>query len=451
MLLKSAPGPSDRELLTKIGAIQNDPLSFLVDLAQQYGGVASFHVFRLPVIVLSSAEGVKHVLQDQNASYSKNTIQYNALKSITGKGLLTNDGEDWLRQRRLAQPAFARPRVLALDQIVVPAVQAMLERWAPSLRAQTALDIDREMMQLTLEIVGKALFSIDLSGEAHALTGAVLTTLDHIVYRARNMVTHPAFLPTPRNLRFHRALATLDRAVYNMIAQRQQASDPGSDLLGMLLAARDPETGQAMSNHQVRDELMTMLVAGHETVASALTWTWLLLAQNPAARAQMDAEIEQVLQNRPPSAADLAALPYTAAVFSEALRLYPPAWLITRQALAEDSVEGWRIPKGALVILSPYTVHRQANTWPDSEAFKPERFLEKEPPGAPGLKRFAYIPFGAGPRICIGNQFAQVEGQLILATVAQRCHLELTAPQPRTDALVTLRPHGGLPMRVKPR
>lgn len=277
------------------------------------------------------------------------------MTSITGRGLLTNDGEDWLRQHRLGQPAFARPRMMALDEIVVPAASAMLERWKLALQNQTPLDIDREMIQLTLEVVGKALFSIDLSSEAHAMTGAVLTTLDHIVYRARNMVTPPAFLPTPRNLRFHRALALLDQAVYQMIASRKQSGDPGSNLLGMLLAARDQETGRPMNDQKVRDEL---------------------------------------------------------------------------------------------VILSPYAVHRQPEYWQDASVFRPKRFLEKEAPGSQGLKHFAYIPFGAGPRICIGNQFAQVEGQLILAAIAQHFRLELTGPLPHTDALVTLRPHSGLPMRL---
>ena len=439
MPLKNPPGPSDRELVAKIGSIQNDPLRFLGELSDKFGSVACFHVFTLPVIVLSGPEGIKHVLQDNYKQYSKNTIQYNALKSITGKGLLTNDSEDWLRQRRLAQPAFARPRMLALDEIVSPAVKTMLDRWAQS----ECLDVDQEMMQVTIEIVGKALFSIDLSGESIALTGAVLTTLDHIVYRARNMVTPPAFLPTPRNLSFQRALAVLDRAIYHMIAERRRSGDLCNDLLGMLLKAQDEETGQPMSDRQVRDEAMTMLIAGHETVASALTWTWLLLAQNPAVRGRFYAEIRTVLAGRPPCSADLPALPYTAAVFSEALRLYPPAWLITRTAAAEDSVEGYRIPRGALIVISPYVIQRNETYWQDAQAFQPERFLGPNPPN-----RYAYIPYGAGPRACIGSQFAQIEAQLILATAAQRYCLDLEGSTPAVDALVTLRPHGGMRMRL---
>jgi cytochrome P450 len=438
-MLPFPPGPSNRELLSQIGSIQADPLTFLTSLADRFGPVALFRVFTLPVIVVTHPEGVRHILQENYKNYSKDTIQYNALRSITGQGLLTNDGEDWLRQRRLAQPAFARPRLQALDQIVTPAVEAMLDRW----HGRPEIDLDREMMQLTLEIVGEALFSINLRGEAASLTGAVLTTLDHIVYRARNLVTPPAFLPTLRNLRFHRALALLDRTVYDLIDARRQAPDPGSDLLGMFLRARDEESGHFMNERQVRDEIMTMLIAGHETVASALTWTWLLLTANSEPRRKLQAEIAAVLGDRSPTSADLPNLPYTAAVFNEALRLFPPAWLITRTALGEDELFDHRIPAGALVVISPFVLHRRDEFWPAASEFQPERFLDLA-----AVDRFAYIPFGAGPRQCIGSQFAQIEGRLILAGIARRFELSMNAPPPPVDALVTLRPRGGLPMHL---
>lgn len=229
------PGPSPRELLPKIRKIQSNAPGFLLELAQQYGGLAYLSVGKLPVYIVSHPDGVKHVLQDQNRRYSKNTVQYNALSTITGRGLLTSDGSFWLRQRRLAQPAFARPRLSALDQIIVPAARAMLERWERAAHDGQSLDIDGEMMRLTLEVVGKALFSIDLSRDAARLTGAVLTALDHIIYRARYMIVPPDFVPTPRNLRFKSALHILDEAVYAMIADRRRSGQPGEDLLGMLL------------------------------------------------------------------------------------------------------------------------------------------------------------------------------------------------------------------------
>jgi len=445
--VRRPPGPSLRELLPRIQKIQQDALGFLVDLSATYGDLTYLAVGSLPVYIVSHPDCVKHILQDQNRRYSKDTIQYNALATITGRGLLTSDGAFWLRQRRLAQPAFSRPRMLALDQIVVPAAESMLDRWAGPARSAAPIDVDGEMMRLALEVVGKALFSIDLSREAERLTAAVLTALDHIIYRARNVIVPPDFLPTPRNLRFKHALRTLDQAVYQLIADRRQSSRLGEDLLGMLLQACDEETGQPMTDLQVRDEISTMLIAGHETVASALTWTWYLLAQHPAARARLREEVLAVVGERQPTSADLSALPYTAQVFSEALRLYPPAWAITRRAVEADELMGYPIPAGALVIMSPYAIHRRPDFWTDPQAFRPERF---SPENETGRHRFSYIPFGGGPRLCIGSHFAAVEAHLIMAMVTQRYQLEL-APEAdvQVDALVTLRPRSGMPMLLR--
>jgi cytochrome P450 len=438
------PGPTPRELLPQISRIQKDALGFLLDLSARYGDLACFPVASLPVYVLSHPDGIRRVLQDQHRRYSKDTLQYNALATITGRGLLTSDGALWLRQRRLAQPAFARPRLAALDSIVVPATQAMLERWQGPARQGSPIDVDAEMMRLTLEIVGKALFSIDLSREAGRLTGAVMAALDHIVYRARNVIAPPDFLPTPRSLRFRRALRTLDETVQQLIRARLQSGQPGDDLLGMLLNARDEETGEPMSERQVRDEILTMLIAGHETVASALTWTWYLLSCHPQEREKLRGEVAARLGARTPTSADLAALPYTAQVFSEALRLYPPAWVITRRAVEGDEILGYPVPPGALVIISPYVVHRRPDFWQDPELFFPERFA---PERDEKRHRFAYIPFGGGPRLCIGSGFAAVEAHLIMAMITQQFWLELDpGARVEVDALVTLRPREGLPM-----
>ncbi len=444
---KRPPGPTPRELLPQIRRIQKDALGFLLDLSAQYGDLAVFPVASLPVYVVSHPDGVKHVLQDQHRRYSKDTVQYNALSTITGRGLLTSDGPLWLRQRRLAQPAFARPRLMALDQIIVPATQAMLDRWQEPARQGKPVDVDAEMMRLTLEIVGKALFSIDLSHETGRLTGAVLTTLDHIVHRVRNIIVPPDFVPTPRNLRFRRALRILDETVHDLIARRRESGQPGDDLLGMLLKARDEETGEPMSERQVRDEILTMLIAGHETVASALTWTWYLLSGYPQVREKLRSEVAGHLGARSPDSSDLAALPYTAQVFSEALRLYPPAWVITRRVIEADELLGFPIPAGAMVIISPYVVHRRPDFWQDPELFLPERF---DPEGEGKRHRFSYLPFGGGPRLCIGSGFAAVEAHLIMAMITQQFWLEL-APQARVhmDALVTLRPQDGMPMLIR--
>lgn len=413
-----------------------------MDCANRFGGLTQFALGNIRAYFINSPDDIRHVLLDNHQNYSKNTVQYNALSTITGRGLLTNDGDSWLRNRRLVQPAFARPRLNALDEIIVPAVQRMLDNWQPVIQSGGQLDIDREMMRLTLEIVGKALFSIDLSSEASELTGAVLTALDFIVYQARYMITPPVWAPTPRNLRFKAALRRLDQAFNDIITARQRQGDPGDDLLGMLLRARDEETGLSLTQTEIRDEVITLLIAGHETVASSLTWTWYLLSQRPEKQRLLQAEIDRVLAGRLPASADLPDLTYTAQTFDEALRLYPPAWLITRTAIQADTLSGVSIPARALIIISPYVIHRHPDYWNDPEEFKPERFA-----GESKQHRFAYIPFGGGPRLCIGNQFAAVEAELILAMVTQKVELKL-APGANIimDPLVTLRPRYGLPM-----
>ena len=438
------PGPTPRELLPRITKIQKDALGFLLELSGKYGDLSYFAAGSQPVYILSHPDGVRHILQDQNRRYTKNTIQYNSLSTITGRGLLTSDGPFWLRQRRLIQPAFSRQRLLALDQIVVPATRDMLGRWREAAGQGRSVDVDGEMMRLTLEVVGKALFSIDLRRDAGRLTGAVLTALDHIVYRARNVIVPPGWVPTPRNVRFRKALQFLDQAVYTMISERRCSGLLGDDLLGMLLQARDEQTGQPMEDSQVRDEIMTMLIAGHETVASALTWTWYLLAQNPFEQQRLCVEVSRVLGGREPCAGDLPALQYTGQIFSEALRLYPPAWVISRRAAEEDELLGYPVPVGSLIIISPYVVHRREDFWELAVEFRPARF---DPQQDAQRHRFAYIPFGGGPRLCVGSNFAAVEAQLILAMVAQKCRLELLpGTRVQVDALVTLRPQHGMPM-----
>jgi cytochrome P450 len=438
-----------RELLPHLTRIQSDTLGFIMDTSQRYGELVHFDLGIRHAYLVNQPDAIKHILQDNHRNYTKDTIQYNSLATITGRGLLTSDGELWFRNRRLEQPAFSRSRLLGLDEVVVPAVQALLGRWKVAAAGEqpAVVDVDAAMMQITLEVVGKALFGIDLSRDARSLTGAVLTCLDHIVYKARRMIVPPDWVPIPRNLRFMRGLRLLDEAVYALIDDRQASGSPGEDLLGMLLQARDPDNGQPMSRQQLRDEVITLLIAGHETVASALTWTFYLLARYPAAAEAMRSEAQQVLGGRNPTSADLPQLAYTGQVFDEALRLYPPAWLITRKSLSGDCLDGRDVLPGALFIISPYAVHRHPQVWRDPEAFDPGRFAV----GADRLHpRFAYIPFGGGPRLCIGNHFALTEARLILAMVAQHIHLELLpGSKVIPDPLVTIRPRGGLPMKLR--
>ena len=463
------PGPGSRPPLDDLRTLRDGPHAFLLQIARQYGDIVRYPVGPLAAYLIVHPDGVKHVLQDNAKNYSKDTFQYNLLSSITGRGLLTSDGDFWLRQRRLAQPAFHRQRIAGFAGLMTGYAEAMLARWDGYAARGEPLDVAAEMMHLALQIVDKALFSIEIGDAADELAQATLVVLDHIVGRARTFGMVPQWLPTPGNLRYRKALAILEDAVNATIAARRR--DPGNtaDLLAMLMAARDPETSEGttvpeaqrsgtmvpeaqrsgMTDRQLRDEMMTLLIVGHETVASALAWTWYLLATDPVAEAKLHAELTAVLGRRTPGVDDLPDLRYTQAVFEEALRLYPPAWIITRKALADDEILGCRVPANALVVASPYVTHRQAAAWADPETFDPDRFNEERKAGRP---RFAYYPFGGGPRLCIGDQFAMTEAKLIIATVAQRCRLIPVPGHPIVvEPGVTLRPKHGLLMRIEMR
>lgn len=443
----SAPGPGQLELLRSLTGLRDNPLAFLQDAAARYGDLVHFRLGRWDAFVLSRPDDIQHVLQDNHRNYTKDTLQYNGLAAVTGRGLLTSDGDIWLRQRRRMQPAFHRQRIQAFGPLMAQAAVSKAAAWQPAAASGALLDIDQEMMELALEILGKALLGVDLRTEAPALTSAVLTALDHVVNGLKSPDVLPNFIPTPRKRRFRQALARLDAAVQEIIqAHRKSDYQPGAvgDLLDTML--RSPEGETPMTDQQLRDELITILIAGHETVASALTWAACLLAQNPDVEARMLAELDRVLGGRPPTVDDLPALDYTRRVFDETLRLYPPAWIVTRKNIAEDTLSGARIPPGSLVVVSLVTAQRNPVYWPDPERFDPDRFL---PEAAAGRPRFAYLPFGGGPRLCIGNTFALTEAPLILASIYQRYHLALEPGRPViVDPLVTLRPRGGLHMRL---
>lgn len=439
------PGPTPLELLRSLPGILSNPLEYLQQSARRYGDYVRFQAGPVTALLLNDPEAVKHVLQDNHRNYTKDTIQYNALSAVTGKGLLTSDGEHWFRHRRLMQPGFTRQHIQNFGPAVSAAVHRMLARWQPAADRGQALDIDAEMMRTTLEIVGQTLFSLDLSQEAPSLTKAVITCLDHIMYGARH-VTLPDSIPTPRNLRFKRALAELDRAVYAIIESRR-GQPPRGDVLDLLMSHLDEPGENGMTLQQVRDEIITLLIAGHETVASALTWAIYLVSRHPVVLERLRTELSEVLGGRAASIEDLPKLTYARMVFDEALRLYPPAWLITRKAIAEDEVQGRAIPAGALVIIGTSAMHHHPAYWPEPDTFDPERFTEERSEGRP---RYANLPFGGGPRLCIGNNFALMEAPLILAGIFQHYQLEvLPGHQVEPDPLVTIRPRDGLPMTLR--
>jgi cytochrome P450 len=460
---RALPGPRTmRDVpMADLRELRRSPLGFMVLAARRYGDFVRYPLGSMAVYLAVHPDYVRHVLQDNSRNYSKDTFQYNLLRTVTGDGLLTSDGDMWRRQRRLEQPAFHRQRISAFSDLMVTACSEMLAGWEPKVRRGEPLDIAAEMMEVALKIVGKALFSLDIRGEAGGLAQDVLVVLDHIVARARTLSLVPDSFPTPGNRRFRGALARLDRFVYDIIAGRRRRAAAGQsmpeDLLTMLMAARleedhgaalpagggaDGFNGGSMSDRQLHDEVITLIIAGHETVASALTWTWYLLSMQPAAYRALRQELDRVLAGRVPTAADLPELAYTRMVFDEALRLYPPAWIITRKSLMADQIGPYRVPAGALVVLSPYVTHRMPQFWPNPEGFDPERFSDDQ---VAGRQRFAYFPFGGGPRLCIGNTFAILEAQLVLASVAGRYRLDLVPGQNvEPEPSVTLRPKHGL-------
>jgi cytochrome P450 len=442
---KRPPGPYENWLLGSARTIQRDPLGFNMSMLQRYGNVVAVRFLIWPTYMIFHPQDVKHVLQENHRNYSKDTYLIHFLRPLLGQGLLTNDGQSWLHQRRLMQPAFHRKQLTTFGALLTGATRAMLERWQDAATRDQPLDVSTEMMRLTLRVVGQALFSIDLSDETDTVGQAftaLITSISDYIYNP----VPPLNFPTPRNRRIQQSIRTLDGVVQDIITEHRRLDADKGDLLSMLLLARDEETGEGMNDRQVRDEVMTLLLAGHETTSNALTWTWYLLSQHPDAESRLHAELEQVLGGRIPTVEDLPRLPYTRMVLEEALRLYPPAVGFNRKALADDEVGGYFVPANTLIWLSPYMTHRHPDYWEHPEVFDPERFSPERSTGRP---HFAYFPFGGGPRLCIGSNFAMMEAQLVLATIAQRYQLRLVPDhQVEPQVLLSLRPRNGLPMSL---
>jgi cytochrome P450 len=425
--------------------MRRDPLAFVSALARDYGDVVCLGMGPVRAYFLYHPDGVKHLLQDNNQNYVKGEL-IGRVKVLIGEGLFTSEGDFWRRQRRLAQPAFHRERLVGFAATMVRRTGERLAHWETAAQHGEPIDVATEMNALALTIVGETLFGRDLSGEAAAAGLALRVALETTAHRAMSYVAPPVWVPTPRYRAFRRAVRTLDALVYELIDTRRRAGESGADLLGMMMAARDEETGQGMSRRQLRDEVMTFLLAGHETTAAALAWTWYLLARHPEIAEEARAEVLAVLGDRLPTVEALPQIPLSRMVVEEAMRLYPPVWGIGRQAIGADRIGGYDIPAGAIVNVSPWVTHRHPACWEDPERFDPERFR----PGAQRTRpRFAYFPFSGGPRLCIGEAFALMEAQIIVAMTLQRYRLTLVDTRPaEPEPTLTIRPRGGLAMRA---
>jgi cytochrome P450 len=424
--------------------VGGDQLATLLELRAEYGDVCRWDFGGYTIHYLFHPDHAQHVLQDDYKNYARSLL-YNYLKLVVGEGLLTSEGEAWRRDRRMIQPAFHHQRLAAFGKLIVARAEAMCRRWESLADSGSAVDISQEMMRLTLAIISQALFNRDISGEADQLGQSTTTALEYLTYRINHRLAAPLWVPTRVNRNFKRAVCILDEHVSRIIAERRADSNPPDDLLTIMLAARDEETGAAMDDHLLRDQIVTFMGAGHETTAVALSWIFGLLSRHPDVCNRLRDEIDGALGGRPPGMSDLPKLPYTAMVLQEAMRLYPPVASLSRRTLEADEVSGYEIPANSLVILSQYVTHRHPDFWENAEGFDPERFA----PGQPPRPKFAYFPFSGGPRKCIGDQFAMLEATLIVARVMQQFRLDLIAGHRLVPKLVfTVRPTGGMPMTI---
>ncbi len=446
---RTPSGPRGNLLLGVLPTVRKDALAFLRQTYRDHGDVSRYRLGPLTSYLIVHPEGVRQVLQENVKNYTKDHVSYGMARWIVGNGLVTSQGSFWLRQRRLAQPAFHRQRVAAMGQSMVRATGEMLEHWEARSPSGEPFDIAEEMMRLTLRIVCDALFGTQVEARSQEISRAFNLISEQFVTRFRTFRVLPPVLPTRYDREFRSAVKTLHTAVADIITERRRRNEDLGDLLSMFMLARDEETGEQMDDTQLRDEVCTMLLAGHETTATTLSWVWAVLEHHPEVEARLHAEVEAVLGGRLPTADDVPRLNYTRMVVEETMRLYPPIYIFSRKVKEEDVIGGYRIAAGTSVDLSPWLTHRHPDFWEEPEAFRPERFSPEQVAKRP---RFAYFPFSGGPRQCIGNSFALMEAQLILATVVQRFQLRSgNSAMPMPDPLITLRPKGGLPMRPRRR
>ncbi|HVA72703.1 MAG TPA: cytochrome P450 [Candidatus Limnocylindrales bacterium] len=440
------PGPRGKPLVGVALELRKHGLDLLARCAREYGDLVYLPLhFGESRLLVSHPDFIEQVLVMQQHKFHKSAMSKAATGRLLGNGLLNSEGDFWRRQRRLAQPAFQKTRVNEYATTMAEHALAYTASW----RDGEVRDLADEMSRLTCCIAVKTLFGIDLGPEADRVGENLTEMMRFQVHRIRSAFRIPENWPTPANRRANAAFQYLDSLVYRIIEERRSRGGDGNDLLSRLIAAMD-EDGTQMTPRQLRDETMTLFLAGHETTALTLSWTWYLLAQNPAAEARLHEELSRVLAaRRPPEAKDAESLPYLDAVIRESLRLYPPAYLIARAAVEPFDLGGYSFPAGTTVLMSQWVMHRDPRYFPEPLAFCPERWLDGL---AARLPAHAYFPFGGGPRRCIGQGFAMMEAAIVAGTLAQRFRFELEPGQTIVpEPLVTLRPRGGIHMRIRVR
>jgi cytochrome P450 len=439
----SPPGPRNRFPGDLILRISRERIALLRGMAAEYGDVSQMRLGKQRIVLLTNPEDIRDLLVTNQRKFQKGQALERA-KVLVGEGLLTSEGDLHLKQRRLVQPAFHRARIAAYAGAMTGAAMARQAPWNDG----QLLDANRAMMNITLDIVASTLFGADVGAESSEIGSALDDVFEAFTIGYGPLTPLLDILPSPRRRRFEagkkRVYATIDR----IIAERRQHNEDTGDLLSMLLHATDTEgDGTGMSDQQLRDEAITLFIAGHETTANALTWTWLLLARSPTAEQALHEEVDRVLGDRLPTMDDLPQLPMTRAIIAESMRLYPPAYIVGRRAMEPYSVGGFDFPARTIFLAPQFIVHRDLRWWPDAEQFRPERWLDAA--AAAARPKMAYFPFGAGTRICVGEQFAWMEAMLVVATLARRWRFHVDGPDPALEPIITLRPKGGLAARLE--
>lgn len=436
---KNVPFTHENFLLGSYQAFLQDRLGFITRLAQE-GDVIGFHIGPLPMLLFNKAEYAQYILVEHADAFSKGKLMR---KAVGNNGLFVSEGDFHRSQRKLMAPPFQPRHIESLADTVVSYSEHLMQEWEDG----SIIDLNHSMIRFTMSIIGKVLFDTNFLSETDELGSAINTGLVHAVRTLTSPFTLPLTIPTPYNRRVRQAINLVETRLRQMIEERRQSPGERNDLLSLLLQARDDE-GQPMSEQQLIDECLTLFTAGHETTVAALAWTWYLLCTHPESYQRLQQEVDQELQDRLPTYADLARLPYCLQVFKETMRLYPPASGILREALHDTMIDGYKVPKGTTIIISPYALHRRADYFSEPELFQPERFTQDYEKRLP---RSAYIPFGAGSRICIGNHFALMEGQLLIAAIAQHATFDLVPGQhvvPDAVHNLALRPGGKVEVRV---
>lgn len=424
---------------------RGDSIGYLTRCAREFGDIVFFRFLGVPACFVNRPDYIESVLVTQNSNFVKSK-DYRAMRRVLGNGLLLSEGEFWRRQRKLIQPAFHQERIAAYADIMTGHTQRMLSSWSDG---QT-LDIHEAMMHLTLGIVAKTLFDADVSHEAEDVDAALTVLMGKFLRQAGMALLLPTWVPLPTSRLLKRAVGRLDKVIYGIIEQRRASGQMSGDLLSVFLQVQDDE-GVSMTDRQLHDEIMTLFLAGHETTANVLSWTWFLLGQNPEVEETLIEELSRVLCGRFPAPADLPQLAYTDMALRESMRLYPPVWVIGRRALAPFRLGEYELPADTNVLISQLILHRDARYFPEPLRFNPDRWSPSDPRAA-SLPRFAYFPFGGGPRVCIGAGFAMMEAVLLLATIAQQFRVQIAPGQKvGMQPTVTLRPRNGIPVTLKRR